>query len=414
MAPRVNPGRIAAARTLLAVERGVHAEEALEQHGPPEGKDRGLAWHLVFGVLRRQGQLDSLIVATAKRDLDKLDAEARIALRLGLFEMHFARTAGHAAVHQAVELVGALGAGRAKGFVNAILRRASSPRIDNPLLNHPGWWVDRWRERCGEEALALWCERNDSEAPLAISMREEEQSHVDAFREAGCTVSPGIAGGRPLARSYLLSGHKGRVTKLPGFAEGRWWVMDPSAVLAVDLLGASPGESVLDACAAPGGKSLRLASSGVKVFAVDASKARLSLLMENFKRMGLPVETRVENWLSLSSAPKTFDHVLIDAPCTGLGTLRRHPEIRWRVLPTDPAAMAIRQLGILAGAAECVRPGGRVLYSVCSPEPEEGRDVVARFLSGTAGYVLEEEVLTAPPSDQEDSFYAARIRREKA
>ena len=132
MAPRVNPGRLAAARTLMAVERGVHAEEALDEHAPPDGKDRGLAWHLVFGVLRRQGQLDNLIVATAKRGLDKLDAEARIALRLGLFEVHFARTAGHAAVHQAVETV--TDSDLPAGHVVETVR--TGYRLDDGVLRH--------------------------------------------------------------------------------------------------------------------------------------------------------------------------------------------------------------------------------------------------------------------------------------
>ncbi len=406
---RVNPGRLAAARALLDVEGGAHAEDALAKHAPPKGRDRGLAWHLCLGVLRRRGELHQRISAVANRPCEDLDRTVRVALELGTFEVVHSRTLPHAAVHQGVELVKALRAGRAKGFVNAVLRRVGQDCEVALSVNHPQWLVDDWRDRFGEEATLAWCERNDTAAPLCLVFRDAPPA---ALRDGPLDLLPAMAGGAELEGCFWVQGEVGPVEELPGFVEGDFWVMDPSAVFCADLVDVGPGDRVLDACAAPGGKTLRLAQRGAHVVACDRSKVRLERLHQSAERIGLEVDTRVVDWErnpTLSHAP--FDAVLVDAPCTGLGTTRRHPEIRWRSLPTDPAALAIRQLLILSAAARHVREGGTLVYSVCSPMQEEGSSVIRAFLGREAGYVLERECLLAPPEGDEDAFYAARLRR---
>ncbi len=406
---RVNPGRLAAARALLDVEGGAHAEDALAKHAPKEGRDRGLAWHLCLGVLRRRGELHQRIAAVANRPCEELDRTVRVALELGTFEVVHSRTLPHAAVHQGVELAKALRAGRAKGFVNAVLRRVGQDCDIAPSVNHPQWLVDNWKARFGEEATDAWCEKNDGAAPLSLVFRDNAPA---ALVDGPLDLQPASAGGATLDRCFWVRGEVGPVEELPGYSDGDFWVMDPAAVLCADLAGVGLGDRVLDACAAPGGKTLRLAQLGAEVLACDRSAVRLERLQQSAERVGYKIASKVVDWeRNHTLAQPPFDAVLVDAPCTGLGTIRRHPEIRWRSLPTDPAALAIRQLSILAAASKHVREGGILVYSVCSPMEEEGSGVIRAFLGQEAGYVLEKECLLAPPEGDEDAFYAARLKR---
>ncbi|MCB9778070.1 MAG: hypothetical protein H6742_05870 [Alphaproteobacteria bacterium] len=395
---RLNPGRLAAGRSLLAVERGGHVEDLLAETAPSEGADRGLAWHLALGVLRQQRRLDTALAAHCGRPLVKVDAGARIALRIGLFEAAASRTPDHAAVDQAVELCRRLGAPRATGFVNAVLRKAAAvPLDDDPQLGLPPWLVERFAD--GWEA---WRARLDEAPPLCGVWRDAAQV------VEGVAAGPARAAGSDVPGAFVVADAQGAVEDLPGFREGRWWVMDPAAAAVADLAGAGEGTRVLDACAAPGGKSLRLAASGAQVTAVDLVPARLARVDEASARTGLAVQTRVHDWLDGPSDDLgLFDVVLVDAPCTGLGTLRRHPEIRWRREPTDPAAMALRQRRILAAAARHVTQGGRLVYAVCSPMPEEGPQV-AEALSG---WQVVQRWSSAPPQDDEDAFQAFVLER---
>ena len=188
--------------------------------------------------------------------------------------------------------------------------------------------------------------------------------------------------------------------------------MDPAAIATADLLGVQEGERVLDACAAPGGKSFRLVSQGGHVTATDRSRNRLKRLKENAGRIGLSVTPLEIDWEQGDFGKmEPFDAVLVDAPCTGLGTLRRHPEIRWRSLPSDPLAMSLTQKTILRSASTLLKPGGRLVYAVCSPEPEEGRLVVEDFLKRNTAFELTEVIDSAPPQGFEDAFYAAKMVR---
>ena len=415
MAP-VNPGRLAAARALLAVDGGRHVEDALAARAPGGPADRALAWHLALGVLRRRHHVDAALRPRLRQALPSLDPEVRAALRVGAFEILFSRTKPHAAVHQAVEVVRGLGAGRASGLVNAVLRRVQAPeglsRAES--LDHPSWLVARWDDRYGPEATTAWCQRNNEPALLFLVARGDPDALAAELVEAGVEVAPVSLQGATLAGVLRVSGFRGGPTDLPGFDEGRFWVQDPASVLVADLLEVGEGSRVLDACAAPGGKAFRLALRGAHVLAVDRDDTRLELARLSARRLGLPLDLAVHDWRQGPLSEERFDAVLVDAPCTALGLLRRHPDIRWRRQLVDVLGAPARQGAILAGASAQVAPGGQLVYAVCSPEPEEGPEVVQAFLEAHPDFTLEGERSTAPPEGDEDAFYAARMVRSSA
>jgi 16S rRNA (cytosine967-C5)-methyltransferase len=401
----------------MATETGAHLDEALAVHAPPPGPDRDLAWFLAYGVMRRRGHLDAALRTVLTQPLAALDPPVRAALRIGTMELLFARTRPHAVVHQAVEVVRALGAGRAHGLVNAVLRRVALPsHLSEPdRLDHPAWLVARWKERYGAQQTASWCEANAEPPPLFVVAKDES-----ATLPVG--AEPASWHGQPVPGVYRVAaaGSSGAVPSWAGFGEGSWWVQDLASVMVADLV--PVGGTVLDACAAPGGKAFRLASRGANVLAVDREEARLVKVREGAQRLALPVESRRHDWTQgplndLGSKDATpsgrplFDAVLVDAPCTGLGTVRRHPEIRWRRTEPDLYGAAALQGRILDAVAHHVRPGGALIYAVCSPEPEEGEQVVDRFLARHPGFDRDTVLTTAPPEQGEDAHFAARLRR---
>ncbi len=397
---RANLGRVAAARALVEVDGGAHVEDVLARLAP-EGADRGLAWHLALGVLRRRGALDALLAPHLKRPIHDLDPPVRAVLRIGAFEQALSRTPAHAAVSQAVEVVRRLKAPRAAGLVNAVLRRVEPDALrEDPLVDVPRWLAKRWRD------AGPWLARTREPAPLCGVWRDPAQPVPEL------AARPVSVGDRAVPGAFVVDAPEGPIDKLPGFAEGRWWVMDPAAAAVADLLwdarAPGAGARVLDACAAPGGKSLRLVSRGAQVTAVDASEKRLERAGEGSRRTGLPLARCVHDWLD-GPAPSlgTFDAVLVDAPCTGLGTIRRHPEIKWRRGPSDPAAMGVRQRMILEAAAAHVAPDGVLVYAVCSPMEEEGPPVVASL----PGWTVADTLVTFPPRGDEDAFQAFVLRR---
>jgi len=394
----VNPGRIAAAGALAEVDGGAHVEDALGRLAPADPADRGLAWALALGVLRRRPALDEVIQQAARRSLRTIDAGTLTVLRLAVYELRCTRVPPHAAVDQAVELARRVGVGHAAGFVNAVLRnQAPFAWSAEAWRGHPDWLQARWRARHGEAADA-WMEANNQPAPVYVVPKEDPAGVSRAFQHAGLPVVP--VGGA------LRVDAPGPVTGWPGFAEGRWWVMDPAALAVADLVGElAPGTRVLDTCAAPGGKSFRLAARGAVVTATDADPARLARVGEGAARLGLTLETATHDWFTGPRAGR-YPVVLVDAPCTGLGTLRRHPDIRWRRRPTDVASAAKRQRAILANAAAAVEPGGVLVYAVCSPEPEEGAEIAAGL-----GWPVEASFDNAPGLDGQDVFWGVRMRR---
>lgn len=395
---QANPGRIAAARALLAVEEGAFAEEALADL-KPDGQDGRLAWHLVFGALRHQAEVDGSLQRCLQQPVVDLDPPVRVCLRLGAFEKLHGRTPDHAVVQQWVQVVRKLGAGRAHGLVNAVLRRAAP--VDQPTLeqrlNHPAWLLDRWVARYGLEATEAWCTQSQEFDRLCLVSRDS--AALDALIENPQPV-PEVPGAR-------------WVEHLVGIEQGIAWVMDPAAAQVADRFAAAVGKGrVLDACAAPGGKTARLWAHGLQVVAADREH-RLPRLRENLSRLGADdVEVIAADWLE--QAPETgFDGVLIDAPCTGLGTLRRHPEIRWRRTPADLIEAAAKQVELLLRLAPAVRVGGILGFAVCSAEPEEGPEVIANFLRQALDFELLETYASAPPEPGWDGHQLFLCRRAR-
>ncbi len=393
---RVNPGRVAALRTLVEVERGAHAEERLPIHAPASGPDRGLSWHLTLGTLRWQGSLDHHLKPLVSRPIAKLDPTVRCALRMGTFEGHRMNAPARAVVHQTVEAVKRMGYRRAAGIVNAVLRKSVEGSLSTePRHLLPGWLEARWRNHTN------WLERIRTPAPLSIA-----GSNLEPLG-----LSPAVLEGETVGDLWVLPPGSGSVEHLEGFEEGRFWVMDVAAARVADMVAeATPkGGVVLDACAAPGGKTFRLLANGFQVMAVDASRERLERFVQNSHRLRVDTKCMQHDWLlGPASSLGTFDTVLVDAPCTGLGTVRRHPEIIWRRSPGDPAAMGIVQRQVTQNAATHVKPGGRLIYAVCSTEPEEGINVA----SSIEGWEVEHHWASAPPTGDEDGFQIFQLKAQ--
>lgn len=412
---RVSAGRVAAARALCDVDEGRAVDDALAAHAPAHPSERGMSWHLALGVLRRRASVDAALRAPLSRGVDGLDPAVRAALRIGAFEILHGGTAPHAAVDQGVEVARALGAGRASGLVNAVLRRvAAVPLSRAEALEHPSWLIARWDAAYGAEVTEAWCRANASRPPLCVVARDDAGALADAFAAAGHATRPATAAGVVVPGVLRLEDPGGRLEALPGYDAGAFWVQDAASVAVADLVPAQ-ARTVLDACAAPGGKTLRLASRGADVTSVDVSAARLARLVEARDRCRLPGPAHAHDWTTgPHPALGLFDAVLVDAPCTGLGTVRRRPDIRWRRGPGDPADRAVTQGAILDGVAAHVRPGGHLVYAVCSAEPEEGPGVVDAFLSRHGGWERVQTLCTAPPQDDEDAFQGFVLRSPEA
>ncbi len=394
-ADRRLPPRAAAAAALLAVDAGENVEEALARLSPHDAADRALVWNTVLGVLRNRAAIDVGIAAAARRAVWTLDAAVLAVLRVGAYELAFSRTPPHAAVNEAVEASRALRVGHASGLVNAVLRRVQVPRTGDVSLGFPEWIVRRWRDRHHDvDAYLRAC---NEPASIYIVAKDDPGGVAASFQHAGLVLVPAGPG------VFRLPARSGRVDELPGFAEGRWWVMDAAAVAVADLV-PDGVQTVLDTCAAPGGKSFRLASRGFRVTCTDLEEARLGRVRESAARLGFELDVAVHNWTT--PHPGQFDAVLVDAPCTALGLVRRHPEIRWRRREADIAEAARLQAKILAQAARCVAPGGCIVYAVCSPEPDEGPAVAASL-----GWPIEAVFDNAANADGSDVFYGCRMRR---
>ncbi len=382
---------------------------------------------LAYGVIRGWRALDWLRAQLAPRQpRPELDALALVGLQQLLF-MDGMRD--HAAVHETVEAARAAEGPRAAGFVNALLRRAQADRAnllarlaEQPpgiRLSHPDILLDRWTARYGVDAAARLCEWNNT--PPAAALRPARGAPADfpeRLRAAGIEVRP-----HPADPRFLELPHGHRVEALPGYAEGWFAVQDPSTAMAVDLLAPKPGERVLDACAAPGGKTIliseRMERRGLLV-AMDASAGRLDRLRENLARFQddfvRVAQGRADDPALLEKglppdARGGFDAILADAPCTNTGVLRRRPDARWR-FNADRLRGAVRQQRALLDAlAVTVAPGGRIVYSTCSLEPEEDEEQVRSWLKEHPGFSMEAERTLRPPGSKTDGAYAARLVR---
>jgi 16S rRNA (cytosine967-C5)-methyltransferase len=385
------------------------------------GRDRAFARLLVATALRRLGQIDALIASCLSTPLAPRAAVVHDILRLGVAQLLFLRTPPHAAVATSVDLAHGRGFLSHKGLVNAVLRRLSveGPTLtrthDAPRLNTPGWLWESWSCAYGEDAARAIANAHLKEAPLDLTLREDPEAWCERLQ------------GTLLPTGTLRRAAGGAVTSLPGYAEGAWWVQDAAAALPARLFGDIAGREVVDLCAAPGGKSAQLASAGART-------RRLDRLLANFNRLGLSIEALAADALTWRPA-RPVDCVLLDAPCTTTGAIRRHPDVPHLKMPDDVARLSVVQENLLRAAVEMLAPGGTLVYCTCSLEPEEGprqiekllrsgaavarREITADEVGGRSDWVTPEGDLRTLPChlaefDGVDGFFSARLTRTGA
>lgn len=422
--------RRAALKVLAQVREGRPFEAALD--GAVKGlqeNDRRLAHEMAAGVLRRQNALDARLRPLVPRGLDAVAPILRDVLRLGAFQLSaLDRVPTHAAVDTSVMLAKESGGARAGGFVNAVLRRlGDAPPAPQPagsaaerlaaIHSHPLWLTERWLEWYGEEDAERLLRWNDSRPRLVLQpARASLEALERRWKDAGIAVerAPHDAG--------LITDRR-RPQDLPGYDEGAFIVQDPAQALLARYADLSPGATVYDASAAPGGKTIALGRSVKRVIAGDVNRSRVRRLAQNLARAGSGREFPV---VADARRPplRQVDAVLVDAPCLGTGTFARHPDARGRVTMQGLEALVQRQQELLDQAATAVAPGGLLVYATCSLEPEENGEQIARFLarhpefrrepSATVPAALlspEGDLMVLPHRDQMDGAYGARLRR---
>ncbi len=346
-------------------------------------RDRALTRAIVAASLRRKGQIDFVLDNFLERGLPEKSGTLYPILLSAAAQLMFLRTPAHAAIDLAVTLVQYdPKAKRYDKLVNAVLRRVASEgdaiaaALDATRINTPDWLWSRWVTWWGEERAHAIGAAHLVEPPLDVTVKSDPE--LWAERLSGLVL--------PTGSVRLLP--KGRIEALPGFDEGAWWVQDAAASLPARLLGDIKGKRVADLCAAPGGKTAQLVMAGASVVAVDSSKTRLALLGDNLKRLGLEVAL-VHDDAATWQPGELFDAILLDAPCSSTGTIRRHPDIPYLKSAKDIAALAALQARLLDQAATLLKPGGRLVYSTCSLEPEEGEAQVAAFLVRNEAFRLD-------------------------
>ena len=416
---------------------------ALRQAGALEPREVSLATELTYGALRWQLQLDRALAAHSDRSLDDLDEPVRVALRLGAFELlHHAKVPAHAVVNEGVELVKELKAARAAGFVNAVLRRLSVNRLPPPppsrevdpighvaaLTAHPRWMVERWSRWLGPAEAEKLSAANQLQAPATVRVARRKatpQQAQEALQRAGIESRPG----KYSRDALILAAGAPPALDIEGHEQGLFQAQDESAQLVSLFAAPERSARILDACAAPGGKACHLAEIADQgsVLAVDLHARRANATAEAARRLGLDnlEALAADATLPIPDAPfESFDLVLLDAPCSGLGTLRRHPEVKLRRTPEDVDRLAQLQARLLASVQRYVRPGGLLVYSLCTLTPEECDEQVQRFLNGSPQFRVEppppgfpadaldrDFLRTLPHRTGTDGFFAARLRR---
>ena len=430
-----------------------------------DDRERALTLELTYGVLRRLATIDWRLEPVLEKPLPRLPVAVQMILRLGAYQLLFLdRIPQSAAVNESVNLAKAFAGSVGRdwsGFVNAVLRALLRhppqpwPSMDldagqalTVRYSVPGWLCRRWVQRLGLASAEAACEGVSVMPPLTLRMNRlmtTREALFEKFAEAGIAAEP-----TSMSPFGILLQEGGPVPSLPGFHEGAFYVEDEAAQLIPLLLDPQPGDIVLDACAAPGGKSTHVAAlmhnKGV-IYAVDRKETRLDLVRSNCRRLGVQIVVPIvgdirhpREWVPMiktaesSSAKKAeagkpfLDRILVDAPCSGLGVLRRHPEAKWQkgeqALPRHQAL----QCQILEAVAPCLRPGGVLVYSTCSTEPEENEDVIERFCRAHAEFKRESITPWLPPAAQGfvteqgalstmgnrflmDGFYAARLTK---
>jgi 16S rRNA (cytosine967-C5)-methyltransferase len=342
-------------------------------------RDRALVRALVGTVLRHLGTLRHLLNQLLDRGIPRQANRVEIALLIGAAQIIWLDVPDHAAVDLAVRLVQGNPAGpRYAGLINAVLRRFIREKdkrlagLDSASLDTPPWLMARWMRHYGEQTARAIALANGKEAPLDLTVKQDAQHWAARL------------GGHVLPNGSIRLPMHGPIAQMPGYAQGEWWVQDAAAAMPVRLLGDIAGRAVADLGAAPGGKTAQLAAAGARVAAVERAAARLDRLKGNLARLRLNAELVLADALSWRAGP--FDAVLLDAPCSSTGTIRRHPDIPWIKREADIAELASVQKRLLAHASTLVKSGGILAYCACSLEPEEGDEIVNDFLAGSGSF----------------------------
>ncbi|MGA2801624.1 MAG: 16S rRNA (cytosine(967)-C(5))-methyltransferase RsmB [Verrucomicrobiota bacterium] len=462
------PRQIAARVLQQRCARGEYIEDLLEialQGAPLAPADHALCLEIVYGVVRWQATLDWLIARKTNGREQKSGLQNL--LRLGLYQIFWLdRIPNHAAVHETVELAKRNGFGAQAGFVNAILRGylreageteklLAELKTTQPAIgwSHPEWLVARWQKRWGPEqtaqlmkwnntppktfarvnTLKFWEGRHSADPNSGTASRRpsletllekwrDENVEYDFVRSGGRQTaaflaemeSPGFLQKAATLENLVfeLKSHP-PLSSLASFRDGWFYIQDPSTLLAACKLGPQPGETILDFCAAPGGKTTfiaQLMNNQGRIIAQDISEERLKLVRENCARLGVTCVETVSNPQSAIRNPQ-FDRVLVDAPCSNTGVMRRRVDLRWRIQPEEIARLRATQLDLINRAASAVKSGGVLVYSTCSLEPEENQEVVKEFLREHAEFGLESERELLPFVDSVDGAFVARLKR---
>ena len=388
--------------TLLQVQGGAYADVALHRtlaQAKLSAQDAALATELVYGTVRRQRTLDGLISQLGTRPAEKQPPVLRLVLQLGLYQLRYLRSIpASAAVNTTVDLAKANGLGQLSKVVNGLLRQYERLTADgtDPLIlpadpttalglrhSYPNWIVDLWRQQIGDDEADQLCQWFNQVPSLDLRVNRQ-QTTVDAVKQA--LAAAGIATERlpGLPWALRLSQHSGAITDLPGYGEGWWAVQDASAQLVGQILDPQPGETVIDLCAAPGGKATHLAEimgDQGTVWACDRTASRLKKVTLNATRLQLhSLQTHLGDSTDLAQLHGQGDRVLVDAPCSGLGTLHRHADARWRQSPEAIQTLVPQQQALLTEAARCTKPSGTLVYATCTLHPAENEGVIQTFL----------------------------------
>ena len=439
-----------ALEAVAAVRRGLFAEPALAgelEHQDPGREDRGLATELVYGVLRWKLRLDAIVARCLDRPGSKLQPEVLDILRIALYQLIFLdRVPNHAAVDQAVIQARSHIGGRGPALVNAVLRRfLRDPDALDPLpgpdtralatyYSHPVWLVQRWIEELGHEKVLDVLSQNNSRALLVVRANRLKTSADELLKLlTDYEVEAQRIFSLPDALMVRPAGHP--VSSLPGYREGLFAVQDGASQMVAPLLAPARGERVLDACAAPGGKTAHLAAlvnNELELVACDSDPVRLEEMRLNLERLGVGPPRLTCGDASDPNFVRslgTFDKILLDPPCSNLGVLRHNPEVKYRIRKHDLDALARRQRLLLDAVAPALRPGGLLIYSVCTVTVEETIDVVTSFLNDTPDYTLSPlesteapmpevidargfmKTFPAPARLATDGFFVARLQR---
>jgi 16S rRNA (cytosine967-C5)-methyltransferase len=433
----VTASRAVAAEICVDLRRGEFLDQSFDRRiAPLDARDRRWTRELVYGMLRHRAWIDTILSDRVRGGLARLDPDVIDLLRLGVYQLtNMGSVPAYAAIAQTVELAKRRHGLGASKLVNAVLRRTDrerdslDPAAGTPLdsvealalkYSHPRWLVARWVERWGEQETEKLLTVNNAEAPIILRPYGIVREQLEAMlEEAGVHI-----GDAPYLRESIAVSGGITLTELGAFKKGLFFVQDPAATLVTEYAAVPTGATVADLCAAPGGKSLELSRSAATVLASDKSVGRLQRLLANERRLET---TNIYPFVADARHPaiRPVDAVLIDVPCTGTGTFRRHPDARWRLKVSDLAVMSALQKTILRAGAAVVKLGGILIYSTCSLEAEENDEQVDSFLADNPNFVLEPppegsvspdllddgRLRVLPQRHGTDGAFAARLRR---